>query len=237
VGPAVVQSYQYTRSAAGPGGGALWHSGLVRWTRPAVPLLALAVATVACGGTTPDDAHVRRIQAERAVKDAYFREAPDSPMPAAVRDLYLPLSYYEIDLDYAAPAQLRMAPAREPVVMPTSTGRLREMELIGTLEFTLKGEPLQLAAFVDAGTTRVTRLFVPFADETSGHETYAAGRYMDLDPTSTGIYIVDFNVAYHPYCYFNAEYDCPFPPPGNRLPVAVRAGERMGAAAPALDTP
>ena len=50
---------------------------------------------------------------------------------------------------------------------------------------------------------------------------------MNLDPTRTGIYIVDFNVAYHPYCYYNAEYDCPFPPAENRLTIPVRAGERL----------
>ena len=40
---------------------------------------------------------------------------------------------------------------------------------------------------------------------------------MELDPTPTGIYVVDFNIAYHPYCYYSPEYDCPFPPKENRL--------------------
>lgn len=191
-------------------------------------MLAFAAWGMACAGPTPDEQHVRLISAERAIKDQFFRNDPDSPMPEAVRDTFLPLSYYDIDLAYAVPAQLSLSPEREPVVMPTSTGKLREMERIGALEFSLQGNPYQLAAFVDAGTTQITRLFVPFADQTSGVETYSAGRYMDLDPTPTGIYIVDFNVAYHPYCYFNAEYDCPFPPAENRLPVPVRAGERLG---------
>jgi uncharacterized protein len=210
-------------------GPAVWHIGLVRHRLWILPLLAAIGLAAACGGPSPDEQHVRLISAERALKDQFFRNGPDSPMPEEVRDQYLPLSYFDIDLAYAVPAQLSLSEARERVVMPTSTGRMREMERIGQLEFALKGEPLQLAAFVDAGTTRITRLFVPFADETSGGETYSAGRYMDLDPTPTGIYIVDFNVAYHPYCYFNPEYDCPFPPAENRLPVAVRAGEKLGA--------
>ena len=68
---------------------------------------------------------------------------------------------------------------------------------------------------------------MPFSDLTSGAETYPAGRYMELDPTPTGIYVVDFNIAYHPYCYYSPEYDCPFPPKENRLEVPIRAGERM----------
>ena len=50
---------------------------------------------------------------------------------------------------------------------------------------------------------------------------------MELDPTATGIYVVDLNGAYHPYCYYNEEYDCPFPPAENRLDVPIRAGERL----------
>lgn len=217
-------------------GGAVWHIGLVIPLPRVMTFVAIAGLMAACAGPSPDEQHVRTVAAERAIKDQFFRSGPDSPMPEAVRDQYLPLSYYDIDLAYAVPAQLALADSREPVIMPTSTGKMREMERIGALEFTLQGRPLQLAAFVDAGTTRITRLFVPFADATSGEETYSAGRYMDLDPTPTGIYIVDFNVAYHPYCYFNAEYDCPFPPAENRLPVAVRAGEKLGPPEQPLET-
>ncbi len=43
------------------------------------------------------------------------------------------------------------------------------------------------------------------------------------------LYLIDFNRAYHPYCYYNPRFDCPYPPAQNRLPVPVRAGERMRA--------
>ena len=79
----------------------------------------------------------------------------------------------------------------------------------------------------------MTHLFVPFRDLTCGTETYLAGRYIDLDRTATGLYNLDFNTAYHPYCYYNTKFDCPYPPSENRLPLPVRAGERMPASAPA----
>ena len=62
---------------------------------------------------------------------------------------------------------------------------------------------------------------------TSGTETYAAGRYLDLDRTVTGLYDLDFNRAYHPYCYYNPQYDCPYPPRENRLAIPIKAGERI----------
>lgn len=191
-----------------------------------VPLLVL-VSTLGCGSRPPDDNYLQQVAARRTEKDASFLNASGSPVRATDRATFLPLAYFPPDSSYTAPAQFRESTERTFVKMPTSTGKIRDMEKVGTLEFTLRGQRLSLAAFVEAGTERISRLFVPFSDLTSGAETYQAGRYMDLDPEPSGIYIVDFNVAYHPYCYYNAEYDCPFPPQENRLPVPIRAGERL----------
>jgi uncharacterized protein (DUF1684 family) len=88
---------------------------------------------------------------------------------------------------------------------------------------------LTLTAFADEGERTITRLFVPFGDLTSGSETYGGGRYLELERTSTTLYDLDFNRAYHPFCVFNIAYVCPVPPPENRLNVAIRAGERLAA--------
>src|SRR5678816_25311 len=110
--------------------------------------------------------------------------------------------------------------------MPTSTGANRKMRRVGSLEFTLKGQPMKLLAFNEVGTDPGS-LFVAFSDLTNGTETYAAGRFMDLVRNATGIYEVDFNRAYIPYCYYNPTYECPYPPRENRLQIPIRAGERM----------
>lgn len=180
-------------------------------------------AVVAC--STPPD-YAARISAEREAKDQMFRQVGGgaSPIRPGELDQFVPLSYFPIDESYAVPAQLDPAPERITITMPTSTGTLRDVELVGTLKFNLRGQPLKLTAFMERGQRA---LFVPFSDLTTGTETYQAGRYMNLDPAPSGIYIVDFNVAYIPYCYYNAEYECPLPPADNRLAVPIRAGERM----------
>src|SRR5688500_10002890 len=109
---------------------------------------------------------------------------------------------------------------------PTSTGAPRRVALVGTLEYPLRGHELALSASVDEGTRQIRQLFVPFADTTSGTDTYPAGRYLDLEPTATGIYTIDFNKAYNPFCAYNNSYECPLPPPSNRLKVAITAGEK-----------
>jgi uncharacterized protein (DUF1684 family) len=194
-------------------------------------ILLLAVLVSACGSSPSEEDYPAKIAAIRAAKDESFKSDPDSPVPADKKATLLPLAYYPIEEAYAVPATLEPSADRARIQVPTSIGKLRDLEVVGTLKFSLKGQPLRLTAFVEITEPRVNRLFVPFSDDTSGTETYPAGRYMELDPTPTGIYLVDFNIAYHPYCYYSPEYDCPFPPKENRLKVPIRAGEKMQQAA------
>jgi uncharacterized protein (DUF1684 family) len=191
----------------------------------ALSAILLTCFAAACSGT-PEDDYSARIAAVRAAKDESFKSDPESPIPPDKKATLLPLSYFPIDESYAVPASLEPAAERTRLQVPTSIGKIRNLERVGTLKFLLQGEPMRLTAFLDVESPNVNRLFVPFADQTSGTETYAAGRYMELDPTPTGIYVVDFNVAYNPYCYYSPEYDCPYPPKENRLDAAIRAGER-----------
>lgn len=180
----------------------------------------------ACTLRPAEEDYPAKIAAIRAAKDDSFKNDPDSPIPADKKATLLPLTYFPIDEHYAVPASLEPAAERTRIQVPTSTGKIRNIERVGALKFSLQGKPMRLTAFIDVESPQVNRLFIPFADQTSGTETYAAGRYMELDPTPTGIYVVDFNVAYNPYCYYNPEFDCPYPPKENRLDAPIRAGER-----------
>ena len=191
-------------------------------------LAAAAFAAFACAPTPADDeaSLLKELESFRSAKDLAFQQ-PDSPVPAGRRAAFLPLVYFPPSADYRVPAVLRVTPDRASIVMPTSTGQQRTMQHVGTLEFSVGGKTLSLGAFVEEGARDLTRLFVPFTDTTSGTETYPAGRYLDLELTRTGIYVIDFNRAYNPYCYYNPAYDCPFPPRSNRLQVPIRAGEKV----------
>jgi uncharacterized protein len=190
-------------------------------------LIFVAAVGTACGPAKvppyPD-----QIRAQRESKDAAFAsDSPESPVPPAERGKFLPLAYFAIDELYHVPARLVPAPAGDGIEMPTSTGQRRPMRRAGQLRFSVKGRALALTAFVEAGDQAMQRLFVPFGDPTNGTETYIGGRYLDLDRTSTGLYDLDFNRAYHPYCVYNPQYDCPYPPRENRLASPIRSGERL----------
>lgn len=200
-----------------------------RWWKDVAVLLVALVWTGACssGGPPEDKSYVAKVAADRAAKDDAFSTGSDSPIPGDLRKDFLPLAYFPIDPDYDVPAVLKPAQDTAIMEMPTSTGTQRQMRRVGTLEFTLKGQPLKLTAFVEVGAPNLDHLFLPFNDRTSGTETYPGGRYIDLDRNATGIYEIDFNRAYHPYCYYNPTFECPYPPPENRLRIPIRAGEKL----------
>jgi uncharacterized protein (DUF1684 family) len=195
--------------------------------RRTIVCAALAAAVAAC--SPPERPYAEVIGAHRASVDAFMRSSPESPVPADPRAPFPPLTYFPVNEEYRVPAERDVKASDSVLEMPTSTGQRRQMRRIGTLRFTLKGQPMTLTAFVEAATNDLSRLFVPFGDLTNGTETYQGGRYLDLDRTATGIYDLDFNRAYHPYCLFNKAYDCPIPPRENRLATPIRAGERLPA--------
>lgn len=176
---------------------------------------------------SPPPTYPEEIAAHRAEIDTFMRGSSDSPIPAAQRSSFQPLPYYAIDEQYRVPAALKVARGDEVMEMSTSTGNPRRMRRVGTLAFTLKGQPLTLTAFAEVDDTQLRRLFVPFGDLTNGTQTYQGGRYLDLDLKGSGVYDLDFNRAYHPYCVFNPTFECPVPPRENRLTVPILAGERM----------
>jgi hypothetical protein len=188
-------------------------------------LLLLLLIAAACGRaqTYPEE-----IAAWRSQKDTFMRGSDESPVPAGKRASFPPLPYFPVDEQYRVPAALKVVSSDQIIELSTSTGQMRRMRRIGTLTFTLKGQTLSLTAFSDVNDSSLRRLFVPFGDLTNGTETYQGGRYLDLDRTASGIYDLDFNRAYNPFCVFDARYECPIPPRENRLKVPVRAGEKLG---------
>jgi uncharacterized protein (DUF1684 family) len=94
----------------------------------------------------------------------------------------------------------------------------------GYVRFSLHGQELTLEPMLESLDD--DQYFFIFRDGTSGKETYGAGRYLYTDVAQNGRVILDFNKAYNPPCAFTAFATCPLPPPQNRLPVRIEAGEK-----------
>ncbi len=141
---------------------------------------------------------------------------------AARRDFH-GLDYFPTDPGWRLEA--RFEPYAPPRRIPITNVFGDEIQMLspGALVFGHAGRELRLDALLEAPGD--DHLFVMFADETSGRETYGAGRFLHVPLPVDGVTHVDFNEAYNPPCAFTGFATCPLPPPQNRLPVAVRAGE------------
>ena len=94
----------------------------------------------------------------------------------------------------------------------------------GYLQFEIDGESFQLDP---TGKIESKKLFLIFADQTNGDETYGAGRFLSVDlPNPDSTIYIDFNKAYNPPCAFTKYATCPLPPKQNQLPIEVTAGEK-----------
>lgn len=108
------------------------------------------------------------------------------------------------------------------LVIPNIIGTESEAKAYGRLDFKIDNKTYSLYP------TGQEDLFIIFADQTSGVETYGAGRFLYTDgPDSNNIVILDFNKAYNPPCVFTKFATCPLPPKENQLKVRITAGEEM----------
>ena len=208
----------------------------------AMGVLILCAALVSGCGPSPSGRMVTEkrsadwaseLLAERDEKDANFRDPAKSPLRQEAQQEFPGLSYWEPNSDWRYIGAVNFYPTRSRVSMMTSTGEIRPFELAGWLSFVYEGtaQNLQVYRSLDRPAAEGSDWFLPFADQTNKMETYASGRYLDLEPLEDGRFVLDFNRAYNPYCaYADAkQFSCPLPPEENRLPIHVTAGERMQA--------
>lgn len=167
----------------------------------------------------------------RQEKDASFASDPDSPIPGAERAQFRGLTYFPLDPAWRYAGWIERSKTAERISIVTTAGKPRPCERFGHVTFAREGRVLSLQIYrlLDLPERKGGEgLFLPFADQTTGKETYAAGRYVDLVGPEEGPYVLDFNLAYNPSCAYGDpdRFQCPATPAENRLPIAVTAGER-----------
>ncbi|GAA1836984.1 DUF1684 domain-containing protein [Agromyces salentinus] len=132
---------------------------------------------------------------------------------------------YEPTADWVVPGRyVAYDVPREVTVGSAAEGLQHVYESPGEVEFERDGATHRLVAFNGAGPGQ---LHVLFTDATSGVTTYAANRSLDIDaPAADGSVLLDFTRAVNLPCAYTDHATCPLPPAGNRLSIAVEAGEK-----------
>ncbi|HXV76945.1 MAG TPA: DUF1684 domain-containing protein [Candidatus Polarisedimenticolaceae bacterium] len=205
----------------------------------AVSGLVLAGLFGACGEPStgmmvsipPPDGWREQLEGSRSDKDEFFKTDPGSPLLPAETAAFDGLDYWEPNADYyhVGRVNLYLEPQKFDVV--TTSGVIRPCAKVGWVGFRQGGQDhkLQVYRLLDQAPQQGgADYFLPFMDETTGEETYPAGRYVDLVGPEGGPYVLDFNTASNPWCAYGDvdRFVCPVTPPENRLPVRIEAGER-----------
>ena len=134
------------------------------------------------------------------------------------------LEYFPIDPKWRIEA--RVEPYQPPKTIPITNvlGMTDNETSPGALAFEVDGKTYRIDPITEKGETD---WFVMIADETTGRETYGAGRYLYVTPPdASGKVVIDFNKTYSPPCAFTNFATCPLPPRQNHLPFRIEAGEK-----------
>lgn len=148
-----------------------------------------------------------------------------------LRDLNSPALKEFKGLDYFPPNKAyffrgKYLPFSSPrkITVPNRSGTTTEMTSLGKVEFDLNGQSLELITFQSSPEAK--NLFIIFADQTNGEETYEGGRFLFAQGSSPDEVILNFNRAVNPPCAYTPYATCPLPPRENYLPLRIEAGEK-----------
>ncbi len=198
--------------------------------RPLLLVLALVVASCSRDfkrvrfDSREEKVYLDDLNGLRRQKDNLFKSGSESPLTAQQRTSFKHLNYYPPNLDLIFQVKLISNSPPKHIGIEATGGETRPAEEYGKFEFRIDGRDMVLHVYKMLGDN-FGELFVPFTDETCGKTSYEGGRYLDLKENPSGVYTLDFNYAYNPYCAYNHNYSCPIVPKDNHLNVSINAGE------------
>jgi len=162
------------------------------------------------------------LQSFRKAKDEFLATHPHSPLTRSQKKGFAGLKYFPEAPELRFQVEVEVFPDQSEIEMQTSTGEIQTYRRLGRFHFSVVGQEAALTIYVSENG-----YFLPFVDNLAGEETYPAGRYLEPELLPDGRYLVDFNLAYNPYCAYNELWSCPLTPFENRVKVPIRAGEKI----------
>lgn len=135
------------------------------------------------------------------------------------------VTWFPVDARQIVKAVFEAQSPREPMLLQTSRGVSKTLYVAGVASFERDGVSASLRVFAYSSEPQPGEpMLIPFRDATSGTQSYAAGRYLELEAPTGATVVLDFNRAINPLCAYSEHYNCPMPPSFNVLPFAVAAG-------------
>ncbi len=162
------------------------------------------------------------LESFRAEKDEFFATHPQSPLMPEQKRGFKGLHYFPENPALRLDVIVEEFSQKNKIQMQTTTGDVQTYIRFGRFKFAVDGEEADLTLYASPHG-----FFLPFVDSLAGTETYGTGRYLEPELFGDGKFLVDFNLAYNPFCAYNENFSCPITLRENRLSVPIRAGEKI----------
>lgn len=181
-----------------------------------------------------DDAGLySEIQDFQAEQNEHYLNKKTSPLTRKERRNFGGHEFYSVDLSYVVEAKFIKILKEDTVELMSSSGNVKYYRPYATISFEIGGIDCELTAYQSMRLRNIEEyknyLLLPFRDATSGKSSYGGGRYLDIEITTDSTIVLNFNLAYNPYCAYTSGYNCTVPPEKNTLTAAVKAGLRAPA--------
>lgn len=175
-----------------------------------------------------DSTSVKRVISFQYELNKKFADADISPLTTKDFENFRSLEFFDIDTSYSVLATFVRTPYETPFIMKTTTDREPLYVKYGEAHFVLQEKECVLNIYQNQGLKTQSEyenyLFLPFTDLTNGDTSYPGGRFIDLQIPEGDVILIDFNMAYNPYCAYSGRYSCPIPPEENSLDIAIPVG-------------
>jgi|SRR5690554_3456207 len=191
-------------------------------------LLALFISPILFGQVDDRGAEYREFWDKTEME---YKNPQKSPLSKAEIAKFNGIPRYDYNPKYRVKATWVPTPYEKPFKIEETGPRKSSYQKVAEVHFKIGDDSLKLAAYQNLTLMRNPEfkdyIFMPFTDMTNGFDTYGGGRYLDFDKPSGDSVIIDFNIAYNPYCAYNDKFSCPIPPRENHLDVKIPAGAKF----------
>lgn len=172
--------------------------------------------------------YIVSVQEQRQQKDEYMKNDPNSPFNFKGKVEFHSLKYFDVDPDFVFQSKLHEYYTKDTIIIYGTRGEERKVIRYGFVKFDYKKQSYKVNVYKGSTKNGAEYFSIWFTDLTTNNESYGVGRYLDfeLEPDSSLLYTIDFNLAYNPYCAYSADYTCAIPTKDDFINLAIEAGEK-----------
>ncbi|HLV45738.1 MAG TPA: DUF1684 domain-containing protein [Flavobacterium sp.] len=199
-------------------------------------LLLFVGAAITFGCSNPkkrpvDTSSVPAIERHQKKLKSFYDNSKTTPLSKEEKRAFEGIHFFPIDTTYIVKAHFERLKNQEKFQMPTTGEKEPWYIKYAKVTFDLHEKTHELIVYQNLDLLNEDGyedyLFLPFLDETNGEETYGGGRYLDVENPYSDTLVLNFNLAYHPYCAYAAGYSCPIVPLENYVETRIESGVKF----------